>query len=325
MAPARNSRSEDQVVRRRESPPSNSSNHPPVKGTHSYTKSLPLENMDFIKRDIRRPGSAPNRRSDRKIRAKSAHFPSEQELMEAQNLPLGYGEVPAAANRVVHGRKSIASCAPTSTALYKKESFRHSSEDLRSQGQVPKWAKKSATLPANQMREAAKRFHKELMKKDPKFRYSLSTVEPVARPGHLGSYTGGSSGSSVGSSQDHLNATESTRRSSGPSAFNRACSTSSLDSSPGPQELLPSPADEEGDSILSRLLREQRLSNNGNLNRIEEEARSPRSKGSPRAGMLTSSQSVETESHDASGQRTISIQTNFVADAQKKTDVFENR
>ena len=179
----------------------------------------------------------PNRRSNRRIRPKSAHFPSEEEKSEAQNLPLGYGAV-STNNRMIHGRKSIATCAPSAERLYKKESsFRHSSEDLcliESKDLAGRSERKSATLPANQMREAAKRFHQELMRKDPKFRYSFGQMEPVARPAHLGSSTGGSSSSSLSSSQDQLNTADQARRlSNGPSVFSRACSTSSLDSSPG--------------------------------------------------------------------------------------------
>eukprot|EP00795_Rhopilema_esculentum_P000342 gene342-10002_t len=293
----------------------------PLRPCHAHTKSLPLENTEGPRRDIRRPGSAPHRRSNRQIRPKSAHFASEEENTDSQNLPLGYAAVQS--SRLVHGRKSIATTAPSASALYKKESsFRHSSEDLRPSVDTLRWGKKASTLPANQMREAAKRFHKELMKKDPKFRYSLNAAELPARPAHLGSSTGGSSGSSLGSSQDQLNNGELPRRSSGPNVFTRACSTSSLDSSPGHPDSMPSPNDEDN-TIMSRLLREQRLSSNGNLKRIEEEARSPRSKTSPREGSLSSSETVE-PSEDP-GKRTISIQTDFTPTASRKRELFTER
>ena len=175
------------------------------------------------------------RRSVGKVRPKSAHLPSEGENSEPQYLPLGYEAVPNT-HRASHGRKSIATCAPSTDSLYKKEaSFRHSSEDLRpNETLVARSERKSSTLPANQMREAAKKFHQELMRKDPKFRYSIGQMEPIARPVHHGSSAGGSSSSSLNSSQDQLNTVDQVRRlSNGPSVFSRACSTTSLDLSPG--------------------------------------------------------------------------------------------
>ena len=203
--------------------------------SHSRTKSLPVENFEGPRREIRRPGTAPHRRSLGRARPKSAHLPSEEGNSGAQYLPLGYAAVPAN-DRICHGRKSIASCHPNTENLYKKEaSFRHSSEDLRqNENFAIRPDRKSSTLPANQMREAAKKFHQELMRKDPKFRYSFGQIDPLSRPVHHGSSAGGSSSSSLNSSQDQINNADQARRlSNGPTVFSRACSTTSLDSSPG--------------------------------------------------------------------------------------------
>lgn len=290
---------------------------------HVHTKSLPNENGDAPRRELRRPGNVPNRRSHHRTRPKSAHFPSEDQNSEAQNLPLGYGAV-SSYNRLAHGRKSIATCAPSAinmdTTDKRESSFRHSIEDLRP-NENREFARKSSTLPANQMREAAKKFHQELMKKDPKFRYSIGQIEQIARP-HLSSSTGGSSSSSLSSSQDQLNVDSTRRLSNGPSLSSRACSTSSLDSSPGPQDPLTSPS-EEDNTILSRLLREQRINSNGSLVRIEEEARSPRGKAS------VANETVETQATIATdenrGKRTISIQTDDIPEISKKDDMFSKR
>ncbi len=258
------------------------------------------------------------------MKAKSAHFPSEKELFQSQNLPLGYADV-SSSSTSIHGRKSIGMCAPS--YQYKKESsFRHSSEDLRPSDLKDAAIRKAVTLPANKMREAAKKFHQDLMRKDPKFRYSLSTGEPSTRPAHLGSFTGGSSGSSVGSSQDMLNTIDLSRRASGPTFFTRASSTSSLlDSPTSHQDNVYSPADEDDNSILSRLIREQRMNSGGNLVRIEEEARSPRSKTAKnRDGVLTSD-IEEPKSSGSSKTRTMSIQTDFVCEASAKNEVSQPR
>ena len=224
-----------QAISSRNDPPSVSNEVSSEIPNHSRTKSLPADNVELPRRDIRRPGGAPNRRSSGRIRPKSAHLPSERENSEPQYLPLGYEPV-STNSRIIHGRKSIASCAPSASDLYGKEaSFRHSSEDLRPHEIfATKSERKSLTLPANQMREAAKRFHLELMKKDPKFRYSIGPVDPHARPVHLGSSAGGSSSSSLSSSQDQLNTADQARKlSNGPNVSSRGCSTTSLDSSPG--------------------------------------------------------------------------------------------
>lgn len=286
--------------------------------THSYTKSLDFE--DTSRRAIRRPGSAPHRRSDRNIKAKSAHFPSEKELFQSQNLPLGYADVPSSSS-IIHGRKSIANCCPgIASYQYKRESsFRHSSEDLRGNDILDIGSRKSQTLPAHQMREAAKKFHQDLMRKDPKFRFSLTAGDSSSvRPAHLGSFTGDSSESSVGSSQDMLHTIDLSRRASGPTFFTRASSTSSLvDSPPAHQDSSYAGVDEDN-SILSRLLREQRLNSGGSLVRIEEEARSPRGKTFKNRDGTLSSNIGQPEETQKSGTRTMSIQTDFVyGDANK--------
>lgn len=295
---------------------------PALQPLHSHTQSLPSENSITPKRDLRRPGVVPHRHSNRRIRPKSAHFPSEEDSSETQNLPLGYGPVPSN-NRIAYGRKSIASSTPSADNgrnFCKKESaFRHSSEDVRAT-ECKEFAarpeRKSSTLPASQMREAAKRFHQELMRKDPKFRYSIGQIDPATRTSLLGSSTGDSSSSSLSSSQDQLNSADSSRRlSNGPSYSSRACSTSSLDSSPGPQEILTSQGDDDN-TILSRLLREQRVNNNGNLVRIEEEVRSPRARN------VVANEASETAEEDSSkGRRTISIQTEFFPEDSKKVEI----
>jgi len=291
---------------------------------HSRTKSLPVENFEGPRREIRRPGTAPNRRSLGRARPKSAHLPSEEGNSGAQYLPLGYAAVPTN-DRICHGRKSIASCHPNAESLYKKEaSFRHSSEDLRqNENFAIRSDRKSSTLPANQMREAAKKFHQELMRKDPKFRYSFGQIDSLSRPIHHGSSAGGSSSSSLSSSQDQINTADQARRlSNGPTVFSRACSTTSLDSSPGVQEAPTMPTDDDN-TILSRLLREQRTTNSSNLVCIEEEARSPRGKSRAFSEIECSHDAVEAD--ERKGRRTISIQTDFIPQVSKKRESFSKR
>ena len=82
------------------------------------------------------------------------------------------------------------------------------------------------------------------------------------------------------------------------------------------------PTDDDN-TIISRLLREQRMNNNGNLVRIEEEARSPRGKSLVTSEVVERQETIETD--EIKGKRTISIQTDFVSTISKKRESFSKR
>ena len=82
------------------------------------------------------------------------------------------------------------------------------------------------------------------------------------------------------------------------------------------------PTDDDN-TILSRLLREQRTTNSSNLVCIEEEARSPRGKSRAFSEIECSHDAVEAD--ERKGRRTISIQTDFIPQVSKKRESFSKR
>ena len=76
------------------------------------------------------------------------------------------------------------------------------------------------------------------------------------------------------------------------------------------------PTDDDN-TILSRLLREQRINSNSNLVRIEEETRSPRGK------TIESGKTMETD--EKKGNRSIIMQTEFSSEVSTKREKCSER
>ena len=81
-------------------------------------------------------------------------------------------------------------------------------------------------------------------------------------------------------------------------------------------------ATDDDNTILSRLLREQRQ-NNSNLVRIEEEARSPRGRTLVVSETMESQETIEID--EKKGRRSISIQTDYFPEVSRKRESFSNR
>ena len=300
------------MVTRRSPDPATATDYKPVQvsqaeqitHSHSHTRSLPIKLNEPFRSRPGRPTSAPNRRAARNEKAKSAYYPSEEERNESPTPP-----PPPRYSRseLLRSFRSSEQYSYESKATKDITNVRGSSDSLQDYSLR---AGKSATLPASQMREAGKKYFEQVMKTRPGYRLSLGQMETGSQFQRTPSFGAGSS------KTNSVNA-ENTPPSCSPDISrpvnehkklcNRSSSTTSLGSTSGYSttsnysEVFN--ARDDDNTIMSRLIREQRLNGGGSgLVKIEEEVR------------MSKKHSVSTGVSTAPLTRTISIQTDPVVE-----------